>query len=126
MDAWIRDEVNGCDLGDRRLDQRLGRVLEDLSSRIGKGIPMASQDWAATKAAYRFLDNAKVNEAAILQGHFEATAARFADTSDQVLVLHDTTEFSYRREHRQAIGKTHKVEPVSKLVVHKFAPRRVL
>ena len=36
MDAWIRDEVNGCDLGDRRLDRRLGRVLEDLSSRIGK------------------------------------------------------------------------------------------
>jgi hypothetical protein len=109
MDAWIRDEVNGCDLGDRRLDQRLGRLLGDLSERIGKGIPLASQDWAATKAAYRFLDNAKVNESSILQGHFQATAARFADTSGLVLVLHDTTEFSYRREHPQAIGKTHKI-----------------
>ncbi len=60
MDARIPDEVNGCDLGDRRLDQRLGRLLGDLSERIGKGIPLASQD--CTKAVYRFLDNAKVAE----------------------------------------------------------------
>jgi len=108
MDAWIRDEVNGCDLGDRRLDQRLGKLLEDMSQRIGKGIPLACQDWAATKAAYRFLDNAKVNEAAILQGHFQATRTRFAATSDLALVLHDTTEFSFHREHAEAIGKTRK------------------
>ena len=108
MDAWIQDEVGGCDLGDRRLDQRLGRLLEDLSKRIGKGIPMASQDWAATKAAYRFLGNPKVDEATILEGHFQATRARFAATSGLALVLHDTTEFSYQRERPCAIGKTHK------------------
>lgn len=107
MEAWIRDEVSGCDLGDRRLDHRLGRLMEDLTTRIGKGIPLACQDWAATKAAYRFLDNAKVNEAAILEGHFQATQVRFANTPGLALVLHDTTEFSYQREHRQAIGQTH-------------------
>ena len=81
MDAWVRDETNGCDLGDRRLDQRLAKLLEDLSERIGKPIPLACQDWAATKAAYRFLDNPDVNEAAILQGHFQSTAARLSDTA---------------------------------------------
>jgi Transposase DNA-binding len=109
MDAWIRDEIKGCDLGDQRLDHRLGRLLEDLSERIGKPIPLACQDWAATKAAYRFLDNEKVNEAAILEGHFQATAARFAGTSGPILVLHDTTEFSYKRERREAIGETRKI-----------------
>jgi hypothetical protein len=104
MDAWVRDETNGCDLGDRRLDQRLIKLLEDLSERIGKPIPLACQDWAATKAAYRFLDNPEVNEAAILQGHFQATAARFAATSGLVLVLHDTSEFSFQRKDPQAIG----------------------
>ena len=107
MDAWIVDELNGCGLGDRRLDQRLNKLLEDLSQRMGQGIPLASQDWAATKAAYRFLDNTKVTEAAILEGHFQATKARFAATEVLTLVLHDTTEFSYQREHREAIGQTH-------------------
>ncbi|MGC8561451.1 MAG: IS4/Tn5 family transposase DNA-binding protein, partial [Phycisphaerae bacterium] len=57
MEAWINSELCGCDLGDRRLNRRLGKLMEDLSQRVGKGIPLACQDWAATKAAYRFLSN---------------------------------------------------------------------
>lgn len=59
-----------------------------------------------TKAAYRFLDNERVNEADILAGHFHATGDRAAATSGPILVLHDTTEFSYRREDIEAVGKT--------------------
>jgi hypothetical protein len=44
-----------------------------------------------------------VNEAAILGGHFHATGERFAATSGPILVLHDTTEFSYTRGPREAI-----------------------
>lgn len=104
MDAWVREETDGSDLGDRRLDQRLAKLLEDLSQRIGKPIPLACQDWAATKAAYRFLDNPDVNEAAILEGHFQATKARFAATAGLALVLHDTSDFSFRRKDARAIG----------------------
>jgi hypothetical protein len=107
-DAWVREELNGCSLGDKRLDQRLSKLLADLSAKVGQGIPMASQDWASTKAAYRFLDNDKVNEAAILDGHFQSTRTRFDATDGLVLVLHDTTEFSFQREHPGAIGKMHK------------------
>lgn len=78
MDAWIAGEINGCRLPDRRLGRRLGRLLEDLSGRIGKPLPLACQDWAGTKAAYRFLDNPRVDEGGILAGHFQATRARFA------------------------------------------------
>lgn len=106
MDAWIQDELSGCALGDRRLDQRLGTLLEDLSKRMGQGIPLACQDWAATKAAYRFVDNPRVDEAAILEGHFQATRARFADAPGLTLVMHDTTELSFQRTCTQAIGKT--------------------
>lgn len=108
MDAWIEQELSGCDLGDRRLDRRLNKLLEDLSSRMGQAIPLACQDWAATKAAYRFLDNPRVNEAAIFEGHFQATRIRFADAPGLNLVLHDTTEFSFQRTRIQAIGKTRK------------------
>jgi len=34
---------------------------------------MACQDWANTKAAYRFLSNERVDEYQILAGHFQVT-----------------------------------------------------
>lgn len=64
------------------------------------------QDWANTKAAYRFLANDRVSEAEILAGHFAATRERVAACEGPVLVLHDTTEFSYKREDVQAVGRT--------------------
>ncbi len=59
---------------------------------------MAFQDWCNTKAAYRFLSNPKVSEQVILSGHFEATRSRFAASGGPVLILQDTTEFSYKQE----------------------------
>ncbi|MGC8561562.1 MAG: IS4/Tn5 family transposase DNA-binding protein, partial [Phycisphaerae bacterium] len=108
MEAWINSELCGCDLGDQRLNRRLSKLMEDLSRRVGKGIPLACQDWAATKAAYRFLSNGRVDEGMILQGHLQSTRTRSDDASGRLLVLHDTTEFSYQREDTLAIGKLHK------------------
>lgn len=45
-------------------------------------------------------------EADILAGHFQSTRDRAAATEGLVLVLHDTTEFSYQREKSEAIGVT--------------------
>ena len=56
---------------------------------------MACPDWAATKAAYQFFDNPRLDDGVILGGHVAATAARFAVVPGSVLVLHDTTEFSF-------------------------------
>jgi hypothetical protein len=103
MDAWVERELGG-DFPDQRLKARLGKLLGDLGRRIGGTVPMACQDWAATKAAYRFFSNPRVDEGIILAGHFAATAARFAETSGTVLVLHDTTEFSFRRDTPGGIG----------------------
>ncbi len=73
---------------------------------MGQSIPLVCQDWANTKAAYRFLSNDRVSEADILAGHFQSTRDRTATTKSPVLVLHDTTEFSYQREDVDAIGIT--------------------
>lgn len=108
MDAWIREEISGCRFPDQRLGRRLGRILNGLSNGIGGSLPLACQDWAGTKAAYRFLANPRVDEAVILAGHFEATQTRFAQSDGLALVLHDTTEFSYQRTRFEAIGKTGK------------------
>ncbi len=40
---------------------------------MGESIPLVCQDWANTKAAYRFFANERVSEADILGGHFQRT-----------------------------------------------------
>lgn len=109
MGAWIAQELARCNFADSRLARRFSLLIERLSDGLGRSIPLACSDWAATKAAYRFLDNDRVSEAEILAGHFEATRDRFAATHGPILVLHDTTEFSFTRNDTKAIGQTHRV-----------------
>jgi len=87
-----------------RLNKRFRKLVEQLSGGIGASIPWACQDWANIKAAYRFLSNPLVNEAEILQGHFQATRERLAGGDAPILMLHDTTEFNYHRDDTAAIG----------------------
>lgn len=101
-------ELAGCRFCDPRLGRRFRKLVGQLATRLGQTIPLACQDWTNTKAAYRFLSNGRVNEMAILAGHFQATRARFAATDGPILVLHDTTEFSYTRESKEAIGILYK------------------
>jgi hypothetical protein len=89
---------------DRRVGRRFTMLVRQLARKIGESIPLACQDWTNTKAAYRFLSNRRVNEAAILAGHFQATRDRAASVAGPILILHDTTEFIYSRERMEAIG----------------------
>ena len=110
MTSWIDEELAGCEFADARLGKRFKTLVKRLSEGIGETIPMACQDWANTKAAYRFLSNERVGEEQILAGHFESTRDRFRAASGLALVLHDTTEFSFRRDKPELIGnlgKTH-------------------
>jgi hypothetical protein len=105
VSTWIENETDGSEFRDERLTRRFKTVLKQLGSASAESIPWACQDWANAKAAYRFFDNERVSAGDILSGHFRATRERFAGTSAVVLVLHETTEFSYRREN---IGLLHK------------------
>jgi hypothetical protein len=93
---WVNGELAGCTFKDERLGNRFRVLLKQMGASPGGSIPFVCQDWAATKAAYRFLDNDRVEESEILAGHFGATRDRCAATTGPVLVLHDTTEFDYR------------------------------
>ena len=105
-DAWFDRELAGCSFADDRLNKRFRKVLAQIGSAMGQSIPLVCQDWANTKAAYRFFSNERVSEADILAGHFRSTRERVVATDGPVLVLHDTTEFSYQRESTAAIGIT--------------------
>lgn len=107
--SWLEREVAGCQFEDVRHGKRFRTLLGQLSEQVGGSIPFACQDWAATKAAYRFLSNERISEENILGGHFLCTRKRTAAAgASPVLILHDTTEFIYRREEPHAIGIVHK------------------
>src|SRR6478609_5396026 len=106
--AWIDREIAGCRFADERLGQRLRALLVRMAGAMGGSIPLACQDWANTKAAYRFFSNDRVSEGEILAGHFRATRDRAA-AGGPLMVLHDTTEFSYRRRRPERVGQTCRV-----------------
>src|ERR1700689_1984295 len=110
-DAWINNEVVGCEFEDVRHGKRLRQLLGQLSSKVGAATPWACQDWANTKAAYRFFGNERISEANILAGHFSSTRDRFAAAANgsPILILHDTTEFSFRHEDTAPIGIVNKI-----------------
>jgi len=107
--SWWERELAGCAFADARLGQRLRKLIERMDGAIGASLPLACQDWANTKAAYRFFANDRVSEAQILAGHFQATRDRFAATGGTTLIIQDTTEFTFRRERAEAIGITYSV-----------------
>ena len=101
---WFDHEVDPEAFRDKRLGGRLRTLVGQLAGAIGSPIPMACQDWAHTKAAYRFLSNEAVGEGEILAGHFKATRSRVAAIDGLILVLQDTTEFIYKRSQPEKIG----------------------
>jgi Transposase DNA-binding/Transposase DDE domain len=94
--AWVDQELDGAYFQDVRLGKRLRTLLGLMANGLGQTIPLACQDWANTKAAYRFFANPRISEEEILSGHFASTQGRAAAIEEPLLVLHDTTEFTYQ------------------------------
>ena len=103
MGVSLLDEVRKVDLGDKRLNKRLGKIMEELGDKPNLSIPGATHSRAEMEAAYRFFDNAKVSPQKILQPHFDATLERIAQC-DFVLLIQDTTELDLTRPHQEVQG----------------------
>ena len=95
--SWVDLEAGEGHFADARLERRFKTLVEQISECVGGSIPFACQDWVGAKAAYRFFSNPRLSEADILSGHFEATRARVRATAGPILLLHDTSEFTYQR-----------------------------
>ena len=109
-ETWMDKENAACSFRDERLKKRFRLLLQQFWTGLGQTISFACQDWASTKAAYRFFANDQVSEQDILGGHFQATKDRFVDATGPILVLQDTTTFSYQRDKPEHIGFTGKTK----------------
>lgn len=108
MKSWIKEEFVGCEFSDKRLKSRFLQIVSQLAGKVGESLPTACRDWANVKAAYRFFSNPNLSEVEILAGHFQSTKERFQATDGPILVLHDTTEITYKRAQPAEIGFTRK------------------
>ena len=88
--------TGGVELGDLRRKKRLIQLMETLSAQPTASIPLATQGWAETKAAYRLLENPALDWREILGSHIACTEERIcAQASPIVLCIQDTTELDF-------------------------------
>lgn len=101
----VVSEFDGAQLGDKRLNKRLTKVVSSLERQPESAFPKAMVTPADTEGFYRFVRNPRIVWEALLQPHLDATLER-AKEFDEVLVLHDSTEFSFGgSKKRQGLGK---------------------
>jgi len=92
--GWAEQEFSGLDLGDKRRDKRLIKLVDDLSAQPALSIPQACGGWPESKAAYRLLGNPALEWRTLLDVHTDCTIER-AQEQPVVLCLQDTTELDF-------------------------------
>jgi hypothetical protein len=105
----IADELQGIDLGDRRLNKRSVKVIEALAADPQASVNGAVNGWGDTQAAYRFFDNSQVTPEQILRPHRQATVRRMQEQA-VVLLVQDTTELDYTAHPPQDAGRLDRAE----------------
>jgi hypothetical protein len=104
MERWVAEELKTVALGDARLNERQGLLLERFAAKPQASIPGACRGWAETLAAYRFCDNAKATGVKVLAPHRDATIERMR-REPVALLLDDTTEQDYTgHEETEGLG----------------------
>jgi hypothetical protein len=77
--------------GDYRINIRFGKILRTLSLQIKHSIPLTFREWRDIKGVYRFLNNKKVTDKAILESQASTVSIEPFTT---YLAIHDTTEIN--------------------------------
>jgi hypothetical protein len=103
MQTWVHEETAAADLGDERLNERFRVVLDRMSQKPSLKFPAACNGRAEIAAAYRFLNNARVDADKVLAPHREATMRRIREQA-VVIVAQDTTETEVTRRHERMEG----------------------
>jgi len=97
MEGWSEEELATANFGDKRLNLRFNKLVEEIAKSPNASIPATFSGWSETIAAYRFFNNHKVNPDKILSPHKASTIKRI-QSEPVVLLLQDTTEFDFTRE----------------------------
>ena len=102
--SWAKEELSGANLGDKRRNKRLVKIVEDLAQQPNESVPQASRDTAAMEATYEFWANRRIKASEIIEAHTSATIERIKEHK-LVLAIQDKTELDLgNRRRTRGIG----------------------
>jgi hypothetical protein len=93
----------GVDLGDPRRVQRVLQTVKNLAAHPRASFPEAMGSESNLEGAYRLMSSSRVTMAQLNDSHARVTAER-ARAARQVLAIHDTTTFEFKRASPEDIG----------------------
>jgi IS4 transposase len=97
-------ELGGANYGDKRLTQRVAKVIDAVAEAPSSSLPQAFRTNSQLEAVYRLLRNPRVTPERTIEPHIEATCERIRQSSGPVLVIHDTTDFDFGESKREGLG----------------------
>ena len=104
---WVNNEFGKVELGDKRLRDRLIKIIEDRSRQPDASyLDACGGDRYAAKSYYSFVDSTRdtLNPKAVLAAHRERTIERMM-SEKLVLVVQDTTDLNFSsRHHTTGLG----------------------
>jgi len=95
---WSDTEMNNLKIGDKRLDKRLKKTIEQMAASSDSSFPACFKTRAELIGAYRLFDNEFVTPEKILKPHRDCVDQRSA-TQPIVLLLNDTSSIDYIPKH---------------------------
>lgn len=111
--TWMDKENGACNFRDERLKKRFHLLLKQFWTSVGQSIPFACQDWASTKAAYRFFSNDNVSE----QGIFRRPANGLLCRTGQYLSFKIRRRFHISENNQNASALSEKAAPAKSMDV---------
>lgn len=101
---WAAEELKTANLGDKRRNRRLIKIVEDLSAMPQASVTQAASDQAAVQGTYEFWGNVRVKADEILAAHRDSTLSR-VEGQELVLAVQDTTELDFSSQPKtQGLG----------------------
>ena len=100
---WGKYEFETVNLGDKRRNKRLAKLVQERSTDIHSSISSNCGSWGETKAAYRFYENDSIDIDMILLAHKDSILNRI-DKEKTLLAIQDTTLFNYEDKEIDGLG----------------------
>lgn len=118
VEQWAQGQFSEADLGHEARRKRGAQFVAQMMSAPSASIPKFTMRKAATKAAYRFLENEEVTHEGVLSGHIAHTMRQCSGLA-RVLIIQDTMSASFGgRAARSGLGPVNDAEGIWGCLVH--------
>ena len=104
--SWAAEEFATVNLGHKRPNRRLVKVVQQWADKPSQSIPTASGGWGDTAAACRMLDNERCDWRESLEAHSQCTTQRMTALPVVLCLtdLTDTTELDFNGQTITGLG----------------------